>query len=69
MLYKKLVVIWAKDADVLQSAAEDAVIAARESGEMQAFGIHEEDHSVLNPQTDPHWTPSVDEVLGDEDSP
>lgn len=69
MLHKKLVVIWAKDEDALLGAAEDAVTAARESGNVQAFGIHEEDHSVPEPHSDPHWAPSVDEVLRNEDSP
>lgn len=67
MRYKKLVAIWADDPAELEDAAVAAVIAAREGFQVQAFGIHLDDHSVDKPYDDPHWAPSVDEVLDEEE--
>lgn len=64
MLFKKVVVVWGKTATDVENAAEDAVTAARETPDVQAFGIHQESYAVRNPEADPHYAPSVSEVLG-----
>jgi hypothetical protein len=61
-LYKKTIVIWADDANACEDAAQNAIVAARESGNIVAFGLGDPE-AIQNPESDPHYSEILDDAF------